>query len=173
VPGIVAKSPHFYPFYTGPKWAQLNAVKASARLGANGSFSLTGTNQGRIVQGPAVYVWGIDRNGKLPPGPFASRPNIRFDAMVVVRLEGSLRPAGQVVDLVRGTATDLAAFLVRIEDRKVSVTVPAGLLPSTGLAPSQYRFNYWTEDGGPPVSSSVASFAPELENAPVGTARRR
>ena len=48
------------------------------------------------------------------------------------------------------------------------MTVPAGLLPSTGLAPSQYRFNYWPEDGGPPTSSSVASFAPENATAQVG-----
>ena len=51
--------------------------------------------------------------------------------------------------------------------------VPASLLPSTGLAPSQYRFNFWPEDGGPPVSSSVASFAPEFTNAQVGTTGSR
>ena len=51
------------------------------------------------------------------------------------------------------------------------MTVPSRLLPSTGLAMSQYRFNYWPEDGGPPISSSVASFAPEFTTAQVGSAR--
>ena len=32
--GVVTKVPHFYNFYTGPKLAELNAVKASAKLSA-------------------------------------------------------------------------------------------------------------------------------------------
>lgn len=31
--GIVSKSPHFYEFYTGPKLAELNAIRASAGRG--------------------------------------------------------------------------------------------------------------------------------------------
>ncbi len=172
VSGVVTKSPHFYPFYAGPRWAELNAVKASGKLMANGSFVFAGTNQGSIEQAPAVYVWGVDRNGNLPTGPFAGRPNVKFDAIVIVRLDASLKPTAQVVDLVRGTTTDLPAFDVRIRGRKIAVTVPESLLPSTGLAPTRYRFNYWPEDGGPPVSASVASFAPEFTTAQVGTARR-
>jgi hypothetical protein len=138
-------------------------------LKANQEFTFTGTNQGPIRQARAVYVWGIDRNGNLPTGPYVGRPNIRFDAVVVVQLADSLRPTAQVVDLANGTTTDLPAYQVRIQGRKVSVTVPVRLLPSTGLAPARYRFTYWPEDGGPPVSASVASFAPEFTTAPVGT----
>ncbi len=170
--GVVAKSPQFYSFYRGPRWAELNAVKASAKLKVNGDFTFTGTNQGRINRSPAVYVWGIDRDGNLPTGPFPGRPNIKFDAVVIVQLDDSLRPTGQVVNLVSGTTTDLPPYEVRIKGRKVTVTVSSKLLPSTGLAPSQYRFNYWPEDGGPPISASVASFAPEFTNAQVGIARR-
>ena len=50
----------------------------------------------------------------------------------------------------------------------VAVNVPGGLLPSTGLDPSQYRFNYWTKDGGP-GATHIASFAPEFNDAQVGT----
>jgi hypothetical protein len=53
----------------------------------------------------------------------------------------------------------------------VKVTVAVSALPSTGLAPSQYGFNFWPEDGGPPISSSVASFLPESTNAQVGTSK--
>ena len=91
----------------------------------------------------------------------------------MVQLDESLKTTAQVVNLVRGVTTDLPAFEVRIRGRKVAVTVPSKLLPSTGLAPAQYRFNYWPEDGGPPVSASVASFAPEFTTAQVGTVRRR
>jgi hypothetical protein len=167
--GVVAKAPHFYQSYTGPRWAELNAVRATGKLSADGaSFTFTGTNQGRINRAPAVYVWGIDRGPDPPASPFAGRPNIRFDAVVVVSLDSSLRPTALVEDLATGTKSPLPAGSATVAGRTVSVTLPATLLPSTGLAPSQYRFNYWPEDGGPPVSSSVASFAPETSTAQVG-----
>ena len=90
---------------------------------------------------------------------------------MIVRLDSSLTPTAQVVDLVSGATTDLPAGSAHIQGRTVTVRVPGSLLPSTGLAPSQFRFNYWPEDGGPPVSASVASFAPEFTTAQVGTAR--
>jgi len=147
---------------------ELNAVKASGELSLNGTFTFTGTNQGRITQAPAVYVWGIDRSGNLPPGTFKNRPNIKFDAIVVVTLDSSLTPSAMVVDLANGSSTNLPAGSASVQGKTVSVTVPEGLLPSTGLAPTQYRFNYWPEDGGPPGPSSVASFAPENTTVEVG-----
>jgi hypothetical protein len=169
--GIVTKSAHFYQFYTGPKLAELNAVRASGILTRQGSFVFTGTNKGRINQAPAVYVWGIDRNGNLPSGPFTARPNVKFDALVVVSLDASLQPTALVLDLATGTMTNLPAGSASIHGKTVSVTVPTSLLPSTGLALAQYRFNYWPEDGGPPVSSSVASFAPESTTVQVGASK--
>jgi hypothetical protein len=166
--GIVSKAPHFYEFYTGPKLAELNAIKASAELSRNGKFTFTGTNQGLINKAPAVYVWGNDRNGNLPPGPFTNRPNIKFDAVVIVTLGPTHHLTAKVVDLANGNSTDLPAGTARIKGRTVSVTEPSSLLSSTGLPTSQYHFNYWPEDGGPPVSSSVASFAPEFTTAQVG-----
>jgi hypothetical protein len=165
------KAPHFYQFYTGPKSAELNAVRASAELSRNGTFTFTGTDKSAIKKGPAVYVWGIDRNGNLPSGPFTDRPNIKFDAVVVVTLNAALAPTAEVVDLASGATTVLPSSSVSIQGHKVSVRLSASLLPSTGLAPSQYRFNFWPEDGGPPVSASVASFAPEFTTAQVGSAK--
>ena len=138
-------------------------------LSRNGKFTFTGTNQGRINTVPAVYVWGIDRNGNLPSGPFTNRPNIKFDAVVIVTLGPPRHLTAEVVDLAHGNSTNLPSGSARIKGSTVSVTVPSSLLPSTGLPTSQYHFNYWPEDGGPPVSSSVASFAPEFTTAQVGT----
>jgi hypothetical protein len=76
-----------------------------------------------------------------------------------------------VVDLASGVTTPLPSSSVSIAGKTVSVSVPSSLLPSTGLAPSQFRFNYWPEDGGPPTSWSVASFLPEFTTAQVGVAR--
>jgi hypothetical protein len=52
----------------------------------------------------------------------------------------------------------------------VAVVVPGSALPSTRLAPSQYKFNYWAEDGQP-GATHLASFAPEFHDAQVGVIR--
>jgi hypothetical protein len=147
-------------------------VRASAELSPNGDFTFTGTNQGRINKAPAVYVWGVDRNGSLSPGPFKGRPNINFDAVVVVSLDHSPTPTAVITDLASGARTQLPPGTANIQGHTVTVTVPGSLLASTGLAPSHYRFNYWPEDGGPPVSSSVASFLPETRTIQVGLSGR-
>jgi hypothetical protein len=172
--GIVTKAPHFYQFYTGPKLSELNAVRASAELSSDGTtFTFTGTNQGRIDKAPAVYVWGIDRNGSLPAGPFTNRPDVKFDALVVVSLNSSLTPTAQVLDLATGTTTSLPSGSASVHGHTVTVSVASSLLPSTGLALSHYRFNFWPEDGGPPVSAAVSSFVPESTTAQVGIAKSR
>jgi hypothetical protein len=50
----------------------------------------------------------------------------------------------------------------------IAVNVPGSLLPSTGLPPSQYRFNYWPENPDPTLNQQIASFAPEFNDAQVG-----
>jgi hypothetical protein len=167
--GIVRKAPHFYQFYTGARLAELDAVKASAKRSRNGNFTFTGTNAGKIKEGSVVYVWGIDRNGRLAPGPFTGRPNIKFDAVVDVTLNSSMQATASVFDIASGTFTTLPAGSVSIHGRTVKVKVAGSLLPSTGLPPSQFRFNYWPEAGGA-ASSDVASFAPEFTTAQVGSA---
>jgi hypothetical protein len=168
ITGMVSKSAHFYQAYTGPKLKELNAVKASGELSLDGNFTFTGTEQATINKAPAVFVWGIDRSGNLPAGTFVNRPNIKFDAVVVVTLNSSLTPSAMVTDLVSGTSTNLPAGSATVHGKTVSVTVPESLLPSTGLDPVQYRFNFWPEDGDSPSSSSVASFLPENTTVQVG-----
>jgi len=167
--GIVTEVPHFYQYYAGPKLAELDAVKASGELSRDGStFTFTGTNVGRINNDSATYVWGIDRSGKLPAGPFMGRPNIKFDALVIVTLNSSLKPAASVLDLASGHETVLSPSAASIHGSTVKVTVPSQLLPSTGLAASHYRFNFWPDFSG---SSAVASFAPEFTTAQVGISK--
>jgi hypothetical protein len=167
--GVVTKRPHFYEFYTGEKAKSVNATGASVILSTRrNTFTFTGTVQGRINDSGDIYVWGIDRNGQLGPGPFQGRPNIKFDAVVVVTLDASLRPTAQVIDLKSGTMTTLSAGSASIRGRMVNVVVPASLLPSTGLAPSQYRFNMWPDYD---TLASVASFVPEFTDAQVGVRR--
>jgi hypothetical protein len=167
--GVVTKKARFYEFYTGPKLAELNTVGASVKLSRDGStFAFTGKVKGNINDPVAVYVWGIDRSGSLGTGPFQGRPNIRFDAVVTVSLDASLTPTATVIDLKTFNRTTLSAGSAKIQGKKITVTVPSSLLPSTGLATSQYRFNFWPDNMS---ENGVASFAPESSTAQVGRSK--
>jgi len=166
---MVTKHPHFYNLYTGPKLKELNATAASGKLSKDGTtFTFTGTVQGKINSDVAVYVWGIDRNGNLGSGPFTDRPNVKFDAVVNVRLDASLNPTATVIDLSTFKMTTLPASSASIKGKVITVTVPSSLLPSTGLAPSQYRFNFWPDYLG---EQGVASFIPESSDVQVGISK--
>jgi hypothetical protein len=152
----------------GPKQARLDAVAAAGELLPNGDFEFLGVNRGPIDSAAtATYVFGIDRSGKLPPGPFPNRPHIRFDALVVVRIAPGKAPTASVVDLASGKNSLMPSSCVRVFGNTVQVIVPGPMLPPTGLEPAHYRFNYWPDEGMP-VPQRIASFVPELNNAPVG-----
>jgi hypothetical protein len=169
--GTVVKTPAFYEDYTGPQLAQLNAVKATGTLLRNGNFRFIGVNQRAINPGvTATYVVGVDRNGNLPTGPFPDRPDIRFDATVAVKLVAGHAPTVTLTNLATKASTTLQDSALRISGRSLSVVVPGSLLPSTGLSPSQYRYDFWPEDGLA-GSTNIASFAPETHDIRVGVDR--
>lgn len=170
--GIVVKAPQFYEHYVGPKLPQLNAVAAAGELLPDGNFLFVGVNQGRIDPTvPQTYVWGVDRSGKLGTGPFPDRPDIRFDTVVVLKLVPGQPTSATVIDTTgKNKPVPLPASSILAEGLLVAVIVPGSALPSTGLAPSQYRFNYWPEDGQA-GATHIASFAPEFTDAQVGTIR--
>jgi hypothetical protein len=168
--GTIVKTPTFYEDYVGPRLAQLDVVKASGTLLRNGSFRFLGVNQGAINPNvPATYVIGVDRSGNLPVGPFPDRPNIRFDATVVIKIAPGQSPTVTVNDLAKKTSTTLDSSALQISHKQVQVVIPGSLLPSTGRAPSQYRYAFWPEDGQA-GSTHIASFAPEFHSIPVGVA---
>ena len=170
--GTVVQRPMFYEDYVGPRLAQLNAVAASGALLRNGSFLFVGVNQGVIHPNvTATYVFGVDRSGNLPTGPFPGRPNIRFDATVAVKIVPGQSPTVTVTDLANKTSTTVQNPALEISGRTISVVIPGSLLPSTGLAPSQFRYNYWPEDGLP-GSTNIASFAPATHDIQVGVEHR-
>ncbi len=170
--GTVVKRPQFYEDYVGPKLAQLDVVTASGQLLPDGNFRFLGVNQGTINPNVlATYVIGVDRSGHLPTGPFPDRPDIRFDATVAVKIVQGQSPTVTVTDLASKTSTTLPSSALRITGREVEVVVPGSLLPSTGLAPSRYQYDFWPEDGLP-GSTNIASFAPEFHDIRVGVGHR-
>src|SRR4051812_20023104 len=115
----------------------------------------------------ATYVFGIDRSGKLPTGPFPNSPNVRFDAVVVVKVVPGNAPTATVTDLAANKSTALSASAVRISGHSIAVKVSASLLPSTGLDSRHFKFAYWPEDGQP-GAQHIASFAPEFSDVTIG-----
>ena len=170
--GIVVKTPTFYEDYTGPRLAELNVVAASGTLLRNGSFRFIGVNQGLINPNvTATYVFGIDRSGHLPTGPFPGRPDIRFDATVAIKIVPGHSPTVTVTDLANKTSTTVPDSALEIAGGAIQVVIPGSLLPSTGLAPSHFRYDFWPEDGLA-GSTNIASFAPEFHDIQVGVAPR-
>ena len=172
--GLVIKAPQnrvFYEHYVGQQLSELNAIGAIGQLLPNGDFQFTGLNGGSVSPNvQATYVWGIDRNGNLPTGPFPDRPDIRFDATVAVKVVPGQTPTVTVTDLVSKKVTTLPLdqqALIPGNDNSLSVVIPGSLLPSTGLAPSQYRYAYWPEDGQA-GATHIASFAPGFHDIQVG-----
>jgi hypothetical protein len=170
--GTVTKTPRFYEDYVGPRLAQLDATQATGTLLRNGNFRFIGWNQGVINPNVrATYVFGVDRSGHLPTGTFPGRPDIRFDATVAIKIVPGQSPTVVVTDLANKTTTTVQDSALQISGRKVSVVIPGNLLPSTGLAPSHFRYDFWPEDGLP-GTTHIASFAPEFHDIRVGVTHR-
>jgi hypothetical protein len=166
--GTVVEKPKFYEDYVGPKLAQFEAVQATGKLLRDGNFSFVGVNRGAINPNVlATYVFGVDRNGNLPTGPFPGRPNIRFDATVAIKIVPGKAPTVVVTDIANKKTTTVQDPILQISGKKISVVVPGSLLPSTGLSPSHFRFAYWPEDGLA-GSTNIASFAPTFHDIQVG-----
>jgi hypothetical protein len=170
--GTVVKTPRFYEDYVGPQLAQLDAVKATGKLLRDGNFQFVGVNRGAIDPNVrATYVFGVDRNGGLPTGPFPDRPNIQFDATVVIKIVPGQATTVTVNDLATKTSTPVQDPALVISGKKVEVIIPGNLLPSTGQSPSHFRYAYWPEDGLA-GSTNISSFAPELQDIRVGGVHR-
>ena len=150
----------------------MDVVSATGTRLRNGSFHFQGVTQGVINPNVrATYVVGVDRSGNLPTGSFPGRPNIRFDATVAIKLVPGQVPTVTVSDLAKKTSTTVQDPALQISGRKIGVVIPGDLLPSTGLAPSHFRYDFWPEDGLA-GSTNIASFAPEFHDIQVGVEHR-
>jgi hypothetical protein len=168
-------TPPIYELYQGPKRPDLRVQGALGRLFYRRGFVFTGLTVGVINRSQsAFYVFGVNRGGASPPGPFPGRPNIFFDAEIIVAtspdgVSGTvelLNSQGQVT-----STTSLANNAVSFFRNHVVVIMGAGLLPSTsppGTARpfDRYSFSFWAGIS-PSIPKGIAGFAPGLANASV------
>jgi hypothetical protein len=115
----------------------------------------------------SFYVFGVNRGGATGPGPFPNRPNIVFDAEVIVAtspdgFSGTVvrfNSQGQVM-----SSTSLLNNQVSFSNNTVRVTFPTVLLPSTsppGTPGPQFRYSYTFWAGtSPSAPRLIAGFVP-------------
>jgi hypothetical protein len=171
----IEKPSIFYPPYTGPMRPDLAAVGAKARFIHDRRFVFTGHLLGAIdTSQSSFYVFGVNRGGASPPGPFRDRPLIDFDAEIIVAtssdgFEGE-------VELLNGKGQTVSTASIPnngivFSNNQVQVFVPGRDLPSTsppGTAQTQnhYSFAFWAGIS-PSAPKSIASFFPQYADTSV------
>ena len=117
---------------------------------AAGTFQLHVHTAGPIAGvATAAYVFGFDR-GAATGAPFASIgvPGVSFDAAVLLRSDGTATLGG-------------TPLLDRIEGNDIFATVPASLLPSTGLTADHFTWALWSVDTSITGNTRNADFGPD------------
>lgn len=141
----------FLPTHSGAPSADIDLIAAEMFLQPGGRIALSAGLAGNIGTTPgASYVFGVDRGAGLP-GLFTGvppvGPGVTFDAVVVVRADGT----GVVTAFNDGappTVTALDSSDLLLEGNLVAAFVDIALLPSRGFALADYRFNVWSRSGG-------------------------
>lgn len=151
----------FLPTFVGARGPDLDVLRVDGTYDG-AEFRFSAREAGAIGTTPGgFFVFGVDRGAGTPR--FADiAPGVEFDAVVVVN------PGGPTIvrDLIAGVTTAIAPADVRVAGDEISVDVPAGLLPSLGLAPSEYTFNLWPRNGAG-LNSQISDFAPDNSNLAV------
>jgi hypothetical protein len=145
---VVDPAGDFLSTHTGPALASVD-IRLANVVAFEGSFVLHAKMNGLLGDAGTSYVWGIDRGAGVDglfTGVPAVGPGVTFDAVVVVRADGS----GAVTafnEVGPPTVTDIAGATF-VTDTDLITFVDFGLLPSRGYAIGEYQFNLWTRTGG-------------------------
>ena len=132
--------------YTGPVSGDVDILSGDVAFDGT-SFLLSATLASDIDAVPGqLYAWGIDRGAGTPRIDLLRdpdiAPDIAFDAVLVMLPNGVLT----VVTIpVAGapTFTTLIGGTV-VDGDTLSATIPRSLLSSTGFAPEDYTFGFWS-----------------------------
>lgn len=164
----------FEPTYVGPHVADADITGIGVRFDGT-NFTLSTTVAGPIGTTPGTfYVWGINRGAGIPRLQFVGapppiRPDLLFDAVFLTYLDGSgelgiPQPNGPPVFTIIPGAVSIAG------DR-LTATLAASLLPSTGSAPGGYEFTVWSHvpvdpNDSDPSNARIADFSSTVNAVP-------
>ena len=157
----------FLPGYGGSHNGDLDVVSSTVTYDAGtGLFDFSATLDAPVgTTSSAFYVWGIDRGQgteRFNTGPAPIGAGVKFDSVVIFRLDGS----ATVSRIVGGGSTVLANDVTWSGDT-ITGSVAASLLPSLGLDPSAYGWNLWPRDGTVTGNAAISDFAPDASDATV------
>ena len=132
--------------YTGPTAGALDITSGDVAFDGT-SFLFTAAVAGNIGLTPGeLFVWGINRGAGTPRIDLLRdpdiAPNILFDAVLVMLPNGFL----SVVTIPAAGPPNAVSFPggTTVSGNGLSASVPLSLLPSTGFAPEDYTFGFWT-----------------------------
>lgn len=151
----------FIPSFVGPHNADLDVLTSEVTLRGS-QFVFTARLAGPIgTTAGSLYVLGLDRGAGTSRFPVIA-PGVLFDEVLAVTGAG----VATVRDLIAGTATTLSADATTITGDVLSVSFPISLVPSLGLAPSNYTWNLWPRTGAG-NDNQISDFAPNNSNVRV------
>ena len=151
----------FLAGYAGSHNGDLDVVAATVTYNAaTHLFDFSATLDAPVgTTSSAFYVWGIDRGAgteKFNTGPNPIGQGVKFDTVVIFKLDGTATAGGQVL------AND-----VTWSGDTITGSVSDSLLPSMGFAFDDYTWNLWPRDGSVTGNASISDFAPDASNAAV------
>ena len=164
--GVTDPAGDFVPSFTGARNPDIDVVSFFTTFDGT-TFHIGGTMNGAIGALPtSLYVIGFDRGAGTPRFAAINEPGVLFDSVVTLTGKGVA-----TVNLLAPTAssTPLPDNAVHISGASFEIDVPAALLPSAGLQPSDYRVNLWPRDVSQAGNAAISDFAPE--NAVLGVSR--
>jgi len=131
------------------------------------TFHITATENGDIASFPTGrFVIGFNRGAATSNFTAIALPNVVFDSVITLDSTGVV--GGR--DLVTNTPIAVPAGSATILGSTFQIDVPAALLPSQGLLPTQYGVNLWPRDTSVPMGDTqIADFAPDATVLIVGT----
>lgn len=143
----------FLASYTGPHNKDLDVTSVDVTFDGT-TFVLTGTMADTIgITAAGRYIWGVDRGGGTAGFASIGITGVLFNTVIVLNSNGTGSIAG----------TPLLPGDVTIDGATIIARVRASLLPSTGLAPSDYTFNLWPRSPGS-GNGVISDFAPDNSN---------
>jgi hypothetical protein len=146
-PATVAETAgDFLGTYTGPTSSQVDILSGDVSFDGT-AFVLTATLAGDVTPTPGLlYAWGIDRGAGTPRIDLLRDPDIAgdilFDAVIVMLPNGML----SVVTIPTAGAPTFTNIIggTTVSGDTLSATIPLSSLFSTGFAPEDYTFGFWS-----------------------------
>ena len=132
--------------YTGPVSGDVDILSGDVAFDGT-SFLLSATLASDIDAVPGqLYAWGIDRGAGTPRIDLLRDPDIApdivFDAVLVMLPNGGLTVVTIPVAGAPTFTTVIGGTVVNGDT--LSATIPLSLLFSTGFAPEDYTFGFWS-----------------------------